>query len=218
MEDQVAVLVELFAKTKRREVSDYDLFGWRKTFRIMLEHHRIPFEDIEMVVTALGDKRLCLDFARYNTPYDLRRDDREWENILASVKLALEREESRPNPPRRQHFDDDEYDEYIPYSRCSYKDGCGAADMAANAEERHRRYLARQHEPPRSPWTTKRSRPDDPMTGSQARRIGLDRALQEVEILLAAWYDEQPVNIDDSQRWHPTEALGLAVGLHQGVT
>ena len=57
MEDQVAVLVELFAKTRHRPL-DFDLFGWRKTFRIMLEHHQIPFDDIEMVVTALGDKRL----------------------------------------------------------------------------------------------------------------------------------------------------------------
>ena len=156
MEDQVAVLVELFAKTKHREVSDYDLFGWRKTFRIMLDHWSIPFDDIVMVVEALGNTRLCLDFARYNAPYDLvrRRGEvlgtpGEWENILGSVKLALQREERRPkNPPRAADFDDDEY---IPYSRRSYDDDCGAVDMAANAEERHHRYLARQRAP-RSPW------------------------------------------------------------------
>ena len=39
-EDQVAVLVELFAKTRPRQPSDFNVFGWRKTFRIMLEHHR----------------------------------------------------------------------------------------------------------------------------------------------------------------------------------
>ena len=68
MEDQVSVLVELFAKTRHRPASDFDLFGWRKTFRIMLEHHQIPYDDIVMVVTALGNKRLHLDFARYQRP------------------------------------------------------------------------------------------------------------------------------------------------------
>ena len=43
-------------------------------------------------------QRLHLDFARYNAPYDLHRDDREWENILGWVKLALEREQMRPKP------------------------------------------------------------------------------------------------------------------------
>ncbi len=77
MEDQVAFLVEMFAETKRRDATNFDLFGWRKTFRIMLDHHRIPFDDIVLVVTALADRRLHLDFDRYNAPYDLHRDG-EW--------------------------------------------------------------------------------------------------------------------------------------------
>ena len=93
------------------------MFGWRKTFRIMLEHHQIPFDDIVTVVTALGDKRLHLDFARYHSPYDLvrRRGEvtgtpGEWENILDWVKLALKREQSRPTlaPSRQLPFDDDD--------------------------------------------------------------------------------------------------------------
>ena len=42
-------------------------------------------------------------------------------------------------------------DEYIPYTRYCDDDDCGSVDMAANVEERRRRYLARQR-PPRSPW------------------------------------------------------------------
>jgi hypothetical protein len=34
-------------------------------------------------------------------------------------------------------------------------------------------------------------------TGPEARRIGLDRALQEFEALLAKRLDEQPVDFDD---------------------
>ena len=35
-------------------------------------------------------------------------------------------------------------------------------------------------------------------TGPEARRLGLDRALEEFEQLLANWIvDEQPVDIDD---------------------
>ena len=35
-------------------------------------------------------------------------------------------------------------------------------------------------------------------TGPEARRIGLDRALEELEPLLAFWcVDDQPVDIDD---------------------
>ena len=68
IEYQVSVLVELFAKTRHRLVSDFDLFAWRKTFRIMLEHRQIPFDDIVRVVTALGNKRLHLDFGRIRLP------------------------------------------------------------------------------------------------------------------------------------------------------
>lgn len=101
MEDQVSELVELFTKTKTilgRQVSDYDLFAWRKTFRIMLDRHQIPYADIVLVVGALADRRLELDFSRYNAPYDLVRSDRpggrdrrpgdyprEWVNILGWV-------------------------------------------------------------------------------------------------------------------------------------
>lgn len=95
VEDQVNVLVELFTKTRRRPVSDFDLFAWRKTFRIMLTHRQIPYDDIHMVVEALGDTRLQLDRGRYHSPYDLHRDG-EWEHVLASVKVALLREQNSP--------------------------------------------------------------------------------------------------------------------------
>ena len=49
----------------------------------MLDHHRIPFDDIVLVVTALADRRLHLDFDRYNAPYDLHRDG-EWERLGAT--------------------------------------------------------------------------------------------------------------------------------------
>ena len=36
------------------------------------------------------------------------------------------------------------------------------------------------------------------MTGPEARRLGLDRALQELKQLLASWCaDDQPVDFDD---------------------
>ena len=95
VDDQVNVLVELFTKTRRRPVSDFDLFAWRKTFRIMLTHRQIPYDDIHMVVEALGDTRLQLDRGRYHSPYDLHRDG-EWEHVLASVKVALLREQNSP--------------------------------------------------------------------------------------------------------------------------
>ena len=93
MEDQVALLVEMFAKTKRRDATNFDLFGWRKTFRIMLDHQRIPFDDIVLVVTALAERRLRPDFDRYNAPYDLHRDG-EWERVGAT-KFAPRRGCSR---------------------------------------------------------------------------------------------------------------------------
>ena len=109
MEDQVSTLVELFRKTRRHPVSDFDVFGWRKTFRIMLTHRQIPYDDIRLVVNALGNHRLELDFARYHSPYDLHRDG-EWPYVLGSVKIALLREERFPTPPpkpRSSHSDDD---------------------------------------------------------------------------------------------------------------
>jgi hypothetical protein len=149
MEDQVSTLVELFAKTKRRPASDFDLFGWRKTFRIMLEHRQIPYEDIAMVVTALGDKRLHLDFGRYSAPYDLVGRPGEWENILASVKIALLREQKFPTPApsRRRHWDDD--NDYYRSPRPN-SDAGGSVDMAASVEARRRRYEARQRPPQRA--------------------------------------------------------------------
>ena len=153
MEDQVAELVEKFAKFKNRrlpgyKISDYDLFGWRKTFRIMLGHHKIPFDEARLVVDALAEGRLALDYGRYSSPYDLVRRRREvvgipgeWKNILGWVKIALEREHMRPSPaPSRQlPFDGDGVVHY-----CDDDDDDGrSVDMATNAEERHRRYLAR---------------------------------------------------------------------------
>jgi hypothetical protein len=141
VEDQIAVLVELFAKTRRRGPSDFDLFGWRKTFRIMLTHRQIPYQDIVMVVEALGDKRLRLDFDRYHAPYDLVGRPGEWENILAWVKIALLREQMMPTPApsRRLPFDDDD----IGHIRCCADDTVGSVDMSKNTAQRHRRYLAR---------------------------------------------------------------------------
>jgi hypothetical protein len=114
LEDQVAVLVELFAKTRRRpigEISDYDLFGWRQSFRIMLGHHNIHTRtSSSLVVDAQADRRLELDYGRYSAPYNLHRDG-EWGHILASVQLAQMREEMftdrRPTPKPRRRWDDE---------------------------------------------------------------------------------------------------------------
>jgi hypothetical protein len=109
LEDQVNVLVELFTKTRRHPVSDFDLFAWRKTFRIMLTCQRIPYDDILLVVQSLGDRRLELDRGRYHSPYDLHRNG-EWEYVLGAVKIALLREKNRPTPapPPPPPADDDE--------------------------------------------------------------------------------------------------------------
>ena len=97
MEDQVSTLVELFRKTRRHPVSDFDVFGWRKTFRIILTHRQIPYDDIRLVVNALGNHRLELDFARYHSPYDLHRTG-EWPYVLGAVQIALLREKNLPTP------------------------------------------------------------------------------------------------------------------------
>ena len=110
VEDQVSILVELFRKTRRHAVSDFDLFGWRKTFSIMLTQRQISYDDIRMVVNALGNHRLELDFGRYHSPYDLHRDG-EWPYVLAAVQIALLREKNRPKPPPQPPppDDDDEF-------------------------------------------------------------------------------------------------------------
>ena len=112
VEDQVSTLVELFRKTRRHPVSDFDVFGWRKTFRIMLTHRQIPYDDIRLVVNALGNHRLELDFARYHSPYDLHRNG-EWPYVLGAVQIALLREKNLPTPapppPPPDNDDDDEF-------------------------------------------------------------------------------------------------------------
>ena len=154
-EDQVTELVELFAKTKRREVSeinDFVLFEWRKSFRIMLGSRGIPFDDIVTVVTALGNTRLHLDFARYHAPYDMYRDDRpgEWEKLLGRVKLALKWEQPTPAPSPRRHFDDDDYFPRIGADDDD-DDDVQSSNMADSVEARRRRYEARQRHR-QSPW------------------------------------------------------------------
>ena len=100
VEDQVSVLVELFRKTRRHPVSDFDVFAWRKTFRIMLTHRQIPYDDIRLVVNALGNHRLELDFARYHSPYDLHRNG-EWPYVLGAVRSPCCGR--RTSPPQHLH-------------------------------------------------------------------------------------------------------------------
>ncbi|PRC56577.1 hypothetical protein C6A85_20030, partial [Mycobacterium sp. ITM-2017-0098] len=70
-EDQVTELVELWKTSRSGEVSDFDLFAWRKSFRIMLGHRQISYTDLHRVVTALVErKHLELDYNRYRHPYD----------------------------------------------------------------------------------------------------------------------------------------------------
>ena len=113
VEDQVSTLVELFRKTRRHSLSALDVFAWRKTFSIMLTQRQIPYDDIRLVVNALGDRRLQLDFGRYHSPYDLHRNG-EWPYVLAAVKIVLMRQEKSPTPPPppppqlRPSWDDDD--------------------------------------------------------------------------------------------------------------
>lgn len=115
-EAEVTELVELWKMTgpwARREATDYDLFGWRKTFRILLAHREIPFDDIAKVITALANRSLMLEHDRYLHPFDLNRP-REWDNIKSSVEIALMREEmrnSQPSAPARPviSYDPDEH-------------------------------------------------------------------------------------------------------------
>ena len=113
-------------------------------------YHKIPFDDIKQVVTAMGDRRLEIEFSRYHVPYFLVHREGEWERILGRVRAALLREQKMPTPPpRRSRFDDD--DDYLP-RRQQLLAGAGPAntksrssDMSdmSNIEERERRYLAR---------------------------------------------------------------------------
>ena len=120
------------------EPSTFDeLFSWRKTFRIMLGASKIPFDEIKLVVDALGDKSLHLNFSRYPTPYDMVGRPGEWEKLLGWVKLALLRQQML-TPAPRSTWDDDEFS-YIGGD----DDGAGSSSMA-NVEARRLRYEARQ--------------------------------------------------------------------------
>ena len=133
-EDQVAVLVELFAKTRPRQPSDFNVFGWRKTFRIMLEHHRSRSTTSSRWSPRWVTNGCVWTSTATARPTTWSADAVRWSVHPVSgrtsgwVKSALEREQTRPTPApsRRQlSFDDEDV-----VGIC-YDDDTGAAvDMA----------------------------------------------------------------------------------------
>jgi len=123
----------------------------------MLDDRKIPFDDIKLVVTALAERRLELDYARYYSPYDLHRDG-NWEYALSGVKLAIKRQEMveanrrmampRTPQPKSAHRS---WQDFLcePEPEDSQVTAC---DLSKNTQQRHRRYLAKashRHHPGR---------------------------------------------------------------------
>jgi hypothetical protein len=88
-------------------------------------------------IAALAERYLADWY--YPTPYDMVDRPREWEKLLASVKLALLRRQMLTPAPR---WDDDEFPSSFRYAD-EDDDGCGYSDTATNVEARHQRYLDR---------------------------------------------------------------------------
>jgi hypothetical protein len=143
VDELMADFTEFRASLGDRDVDEFRLNNWAKTFRIMLGKR--SFEDIKAVIAAIRGCPEYVDQGRYRSAYALNRHG-EWKRLQGYVQLyelikAKKAAQPQVVPPPKAH--DDQYDdEWRPTPRRTSGPRLTSSDMSSweSIERRRARY------------------------------------------------------------------------------